>query len=62
MSISVMNKKPSISFSTRTLIYISVLIVSIFNKFRISLKWLIGFTDAVWCFFLNIRKERIEIK
>lgn len=62
MSISVMNKKPSISFSTSTLIEISVLIVSTLNKFEISPKWLIGFRDAVWCFILNIRKEKIEIK
>lgn len=53
-----MNKKTSIASYTSPLIKIDVPIVPDLTKENITSEWLVGFTDAEGCFYLNVRLNR----
>lgn len=53
-----MNKKTLIPSYTRPLIKIDVPIVPDLTKEDITSEWLVGFTDAEGCFFVNVRLNR----
>ena len=55
---AIMNKKTPIASYTRPLIKIDVPIVPDLTKEDITPEWLVGFTDAEGCFYLNVRLNR----